>query len=304
MLLQNFRKSDIWAKCCFLIKYFFSNLVPSKYFYLFHFRGWFKVRIYETEIELFNYNTPLETSLFWSKSINETTSLNCFIILSNKATHIVDVGANTGAFCIFGAASNKIAKVIAIEPNFNNFFALKKNVERNFLKINCFNLAATSESKLVTLWDFPHGISYSASLEKEFRQGEGTTEVQVYGVKLDQILNNLKSTDIILLKIDVESHEAEVLKGLSNVIEDEQSNLIFFIELIREDVCREVEKLLKPLNFTYFQIDENSNTFIEKNELSVFNGFNYLIVSKSIRIMTLEYLKSKNNTINIISLNQ
>ena len=25
--------------------------------YLFHFRGWFKVRIYETEIELFNYNT-------------------------------------------------------------------------------------------------------------------------------------------------------------------------------------------------------------------------------------------------------
>ena len=258
-----------------------------------HFRGWFSTTILGRKIELFNFNTELETSLFWTKSIAEVeTSLLCFTALAKIATTILDVGANTGIFVVAASSVNKNATTFAIEPNYTNFMGLKANVTRNGLPVSCLNLAATSENKLVTLWDFPQEISYSASLEQEFREGQGTIAVNVFGIKLDVILINIQPSDLILMKIDVESHEAEVVRGMSTVLEDAERQIIFLMEVIRDGVGRDLGELLNSNRFAYFQVNEESRELLQTVELTTFDGFNYLIVSRNILTKVVECLRT------------
>ena len=114
-----------------------------------HFRGWFSTTIHGRKIEPFNFNTELETSLFWTKSIAEVeTSLLCFTELAKISTTILGVGANTGIFVVAASSVNKNATTFAIEPSYTNFMGLKANGTRNGLPVSCLNLAVTSENKL------------------------------------------------------------------------------------------------------------------------------------------------------------
>lgn len=248
-----------------------------------HFRGWFTTSIYGRKFKLFNFNTELETSLFWKKNDDQLeASLLCFVSLSIFATKILDVGANTGIFSIAAASTTDSAKIFAIEPNYSNFTALKVNVKRNSLPITCLNVAATSQNKLVTLWDFSTEISYSASLEKKFRLGHGVIPNEVFGVRLDQLFaDDMES--VILAKIDVESHEAEVLRGLSKTLSKANIQFIFVIEVIRDSVAQDISRLLPSSRFLYFQINEKEKILTQTKILKTFNdGMNYLIISDSI----------------------
>jgi FkbM family methyltransferase len=282
LILSFIRKSKTYAYAIQLARWFLPlRYVNSSFLKHCHFRGWFTISLFNEKIELFNFNTELETSLFWAASTNNVEgSLKCFIGIARIATHILDVGANTGIFAVAAASTNHRAKIYAIEPNYSNFIALKANVKKNGLPINCLNVAATSQNKLVTLWDFPSEISYSASLEKEFRSGQGATPNKVFGVKLDQILMDTDPNSLVLAKIDVESHEAEVVRGMSDFLENDYCQIIFVIEIIRESVANDLARLLPSNKFFYFHINEESRLLIQVKDLAVIGGgMNFLIVS-------------------------
>ncbi len=285
MILAPIRKSYLYARFLLGLKIFLPwYLVNSNFLRHLHFRGWFSTTVQEKRIELFNFNTQLETSLFWTKSTYELDlSLMCFAELAKIATHILDVGANTGIFAIAAASANESARVFAIEPNYSNFTALKANVKRNNLTIICLNVAATNQTRLVTLWDFPTEISYSASLEKEFRDGQGAIPNEVLGIKLDQILIDATPSSLLLAKIDVESHEAEVIRGMSVALANNHSQIIYVVEIIRAKVAIELMSILPSDKFAYFNINDKSKMIGQMPNLCVIDGgMNYLIVSLNI----------------------
>jgi len=289
MILSVLRKSWLYAQSIKMGSRAILGFLPdTKHL---HFRGWFTLLILGKKIELFNFNTPLETELFWAKNDSEIEpSLLCFTALAGVATHVLDIGANTGVFALAASAVNKKAKIFAIEPNYSNFMALKANVRRNKLPISCFNLAASSENKLFTLFDFPQEISYSASLNQEFRSGQGAVAVDVFCIKIDEILLRLVSSDLILAKVDVESHEAEVVRGMSNILADSKRQIIFLIEVIRENVSHDLRRLLNANRFAYFQVHEELRELRQVKDLTTFDGFNYLIVSRNILPQVVECL--------------
>lgn len=293
MILSCIRKSRLYAQSIKIARVLLPWQLDKSHRQHLHFRGWFSTSVLGRKIELFNFNTELETTLFWTNSISEVeTSLVCFTALAENATWIIDVGANTGIFVVAASNINRSATTFAIEPNYTNFKGLSANVRRNELPVCCLNLAATSENKLVTLWDFPQEISYSASLEREFREGQGTIPVNVFGIKLDEILLYIQPSDLILMKIDVESHEAEVVRGLSNVLADEERQIIFLMEVIRDGVGRDLDDLLNSNRFAYFRINDESRELLQTVKLKPFDGFNYLIVSRNILTKVVECLRN------------
>jgi len=224
-----------------------------------------------------NHNTQIETSIFWEKRPFEATSLIAFSANACDFENILDVGANTGIYTLVAGSANKNANIIAIEPIVSIFNLLEKNVKKNKFNATCLNIAATNVNKLVTIWDFDTEISSSASLKKGFR--DNTKAVQVQGMRLENILINNNFSNRLLIKIDVESHEPQVLIGMKNIIDDPKSELIILIEILSDENAVEVESILINKNFKYFMVYDDLNKVVCCTELKAFSGLNYFIVS-------------------------
>jgi len=122
---------------------------------------------------------------------------------------VVDVGAHVGWYTLI--ASKKVGpkgKVIAIEPEPRNFTILCKNIKDNRLNnVIPLRIALSDRDCCVAL-----KISSSPaqhSIISRYEKGA----LMVEGKRLDTLMKELMIGKVDLLKIDVEGHEVEVLKG-------------------------------------------------------------------------------------------
>jgi FkbM family methyltransferase len=114
----------------------------------------------------------------------------------------VDAGANVGSYSVRAAASGM--KVYSFEPNPENVKVLRRNAEINHVSIDLFECALGSAEGEVRL--SPNGALSRVS-------ADGAVHVPVH------TLDSFDLPRVDLLKVDVEGHELEVLKGAGRTIE-------------------------------------------------------------------------------------
>lgn len=141
----------------------------------------------------------------------------------------VDVGANIGYYTLLLASL--VAPrgwVYAFEPHPENNVLLMHNVHLNNLEkqtvirgVACSSIAGWMYLHLSPISSGMHTIEESM-LERETYQTQSQLIVQT--VILDQDLAGLHDIDFI--KIDVEGHELEVLKGAEGILQEEQPILM------------------------------------------------------------------------------
>ena len=122
---------------------------------------------------------------------------------------VVDVGAHHGAYAVvLGKIAQRTGgRVIAVEPNPENFRTLEKNVQLNGLSETVLvePVAITEELSRVTL-------TLEGSESWVGNGGSGAT-VEVQGGPLSHLLNRHSIAHVDLLIIDVEGAELPVLRG-------------------------------------------------------------------------------------------
>jgi FkbM family methyltransferase len=120
---------------------------------------------------------------------------------------LIDVGANIGLYsCIMGKAA-LVPRVVAYEPDRENFKRLKENVERNCLTPVVEARASAVGARSGTVYLTP-GPQENIGLSR-IDPATGT-----YGVTLVALDDEIDLRDnIVVIKIDVEGFEMEVLKG-------------------------------------------------------------------------------------------
>src|SRR2546428_3054582 len=120
---------------------------------------------------------------------------------SHRST-IVDVGANIGDFTM--AVSRKAGTVISVEPGRETFATL------------CDNLRANSLDNVIALNIGAHDSVESLNFEGHYldlRVSKTGTEQRASGMPLDLVLSTHGIEHVNILKIDVQGHETEVLRG-------------------------------------------------------------------------------------------
>lgn len=133
-----------------------------------------------------------------------------FSRIVKKSSIFIDVGAYIGGYSV--RACNIGAKVVAIEPDLENFSLLQENLELNSCRqAFAINVAAGSEEALLPLYA-PGGEPATDAISLT-RYGALKGYVRV--LPLDSIVASILNSDeeIDLLKIDVEGFEDRVLKG-------------------------------------------------------------------------------------------
>ena len=144
---------------------------------------------------------------------NKINYLNKISKFSN-IKYFLDIGSYIGYYALF---FNNINNVYAFEPNKITFQILKKNVQINNFDIKIHNFACSSIKTKRRIWYTDENkmggssvyMNYDPEIFKYEKQNIKFENVNLN--KLDNIFS-IKNQNI-LMKIDVERHELDVLKG-------------------------------------------------------------------------------------------
>ena len=131
------------------------------------------------------------------------------------ASRVVDVGANIGIYALPWAAANAGVTVHCFEPNPAVRARLERNVALNRLgaRIRLHSEALSDRAGTATL----HGSDDLSSLNEGVHSGRQAAPVEVPLARLDDVLGG-EGPLVSLVKIDVQGHELEVLRGAEAVI--------------------------------------------------------------------------------------
>lgn len=143
---------------------------------------------------------------------------------------IIDIGANIGYFSILaGKLLQGDGKVIAFEPEPNNFRLLKRNIKLNKMEANVIplQLAAsdTARKSQLHLSDSNRGDNRLAPSATEIFSKTTSVDCQ----PLDSYLNEKYSAlipSISFIKMDVQGHETFALKGMKNILRSNDLRLL------------------------------------------------------------------------------
>lgn len=167
--------------------------------------------------------------------------------LPTKKT-IIDIGAGLGDFTIMAAKKFPKAKIIAFDPNPNQFRLLQKNIKLNGVRnIECYKKAVgTKKSYYLYLSSFNIHASIIKNKPKKF--------IRVQGINLNNFLNNR----IDLIKIDCEGAEVDILKSInSKKIKFIRRFIIEYHNKIIKNADQKILTILNKWNYK-FKIKKNS----------------------------------------------
>jgi FkbM family methyltransferase len=152
----------------------------------------------------------------------------------------IDIGANIGKYSIYiGKLLQGKGKVIAVEPEPNNFEILKKNIQLNKLdNVIPLDYALFSKNSFIDFYTEEIGGGLHSIVQKEVH----TKKIRVRARTLDSLLKELKIKKVDLIKIDAENAEVEILRGAKKTLEKSKPKIVF--EAWDENLLPEAKKIL------------------------------------------------------------
>lgn len=145
-----------------------------------------------------------------------------FVALTEAAqcTTVLDIGANIGAYSLFGTAAPKVDRVIAFEANPETFEELQMNVALNGLadRITLEGKAVSSKAGPVSFGVVSRFSGANSVVDTSIHESSAFHKrVTVQAITLDDYFATAFS-GTIAIKIDVEGHESEVIRGAHNTL--------------------------------------------------------------------------------------
>ncbi|MCG2611384.1 FkbM family methyltransferase [Flavobacterium sp. SM15] len=175
----------------------------------------YKKRYYKTLDSLATGNYKCEPELLYIQQVLKSDSV------------FIDIGTNKGIYLYQAEKVIKSGKVIGFEPN----KSLVNYIKPLFSKAEIYPLAASSHSGTAVL-NIPkkaNGLQDTrASLET---MGEDVEKVEIQMVALDEFVKEKQLSKIDVIKIDVEGHEFDTIKGCAEILKTIKPIFIIEIEL-------------------------------------------------------------------------
>jgi FkbM family methyltransferase len=171
----------------------------------------------------------VSNQLFWKGWRGVDEAVPIFYELALRARVTLDIGAFVGYYAILAGHANARGAVYAFEPLPAIYQRLCSNVKRNELaNVQCVHSAVGEREGSA---DFYHStateLPSSSSLSLEFMRGTpGLACDQVPVVTIDAFVERNQLSGIDLIKIDTESTEPEVLRGMRKTLERDRPTIV------------------------------------------------------------------------------
>ena len=203
---------------------------------------------FQLELKRLHYRFQLWTGKF----ITFEPEFNMLHEWVNDGDWVIDIGANIGHYTIrLSELVGPQGRVIAFEPVPSTFANLTSNTRfSNHKNITLFNAAVSDKSTLVgmSIPNFSTGLKnyYKANISSAPEDSEESVlTLSIDSLKLDHRIS--------LIKIDAESHEPIVFRGLYKIVKRDKPTLII------ETVTDEIRNPLLGLGYTEEKLTDSPN---------------------------------------------
>lgn len=228
------------------------------------------------------------------KIIKILTNSNFF---KKKNSLILDIGANDGMSYSIIRKFSRLTKIISFEPNNSNYRNLKK-IEKKDKNFKCKKLALSNKNEKKYFYT-PYfkkyaltqisGISKTGVKERLKKSLYVKNLLKKITIK-KETLNTFKldkfNYNPLFVKIDIEGHEFECIKGSMKTIK--RSKPILMVEYDKK-ICDKIFMLLKKYDYKKFIFNKNTKKIDNfDNKKEIFNLF-------FINTKHLKYLSYDNN---------
>jgi FkbM family methyltransferase len=220
--------------------------------------------------------------------------------VSDLNSYLLDIGGNIGFYARFFA--RLFTYVVTLEPNPKTFELLKLNTQ-NIDNIFALNLGASSQSGTKILRGSSlHSGGYKISNPSEIDDNGGglVDEYEVRVVTYRDLMKHIQTelsfirlqpSHPTVIKIDVEGHELEVLKGIDLEVFESLPSILLELNGSKES-REELVDFLKKKNYTCFVTTTN---LIVQGANSRFNKYRILYTIGGIRLVVKSF--NKNSTV-------
>jgi len=213
---------------------------------------------FNKKIEFFLKNNFLPQSYLFKKRIERSIKNNYEAELKivqkfiTPETDSIDVGVYRGVYSYEMAKYSKI--VYAFEPNPIIFKDIEKNLKKIIKNIKLYNVALSNKEGLVSLNVPIRNKDYNRkNYEEYFQMGRASNhidntmdEIESFNVETKKLDSFGFTNKISFIKIDVEGHEFEVIKGAENTIKENKPVLL--VEIVEEYTKTKVIDTLDYIN--------------------------------------------------------
>jgi len=176
---------------------------------------------------------------------------------------VLDIGANIGNHTVF--FSEIFKRVIAFEPNPRTFSLLSINTS-NLQNVSCLMLGASSKKATLNFHvdELNMGDSRISS-ENTPKEGDNHSITTIDVMPIDAI-DEINSENVSLVKIDVQGHEIEVIRGMLDTLRRTAPIIAFEQEAVEiVDGSSEVIKQLRDVGYSYFYTIEHRRSIVGNN---------------------------------------
>ena len=210
--------------------------------------------------------------------------INLIKDLIKPNTDSLDIGVYRGVYSFEMAKYSKI--VHSFEPNPVIFKFINKNLKKLKKNIKLYNCALSDRNEIIDLKIPIRNVNYNKNNYEEYYQmGKATIHKENEFSNYEKFQVNAKQIDefnfqdeISFIKIDVEGHEREVIKGGINKIKKEKPKLL--VEIEHKYTKKKVSETLGYINSIGYDSFVFKNYTLKKtkdiNNLDLYNNYIFL----------------------------
>ncbi|PLX50929.1 MAG: hypothetical protein C0613_02540 [Desulfobulbaceae bacterium] len=175
----------------------------------------------------------------------------------------IDVGANIGLYSLLAARTDKVAEILAFEPDRRNNYQFRTNILlNNFVdRIKVYDAGlsnATGGVEFLQQQGSSTGKSRIGKTAPATTKGKDYRKTTIGIMRFDE---NFHYADRkIFIKMDVEGHELQALQGMTGLLTD--NGCVLQVEVFAENLAT-IEEFMAGLGYTKFQ-EMGDDRFFEK----------------------------------------
>lgn len=258
--------------------------LPPEYIYKhLTFKNPFNVQVSDSkQFKLTHTGNIEENEIFWNGLYNgwEKKSMVLWAQLCKQANVVIDIGANTGLYGLVAKTINPSVEVHCVEPIPYVFSILEKNISINHFDIqsHCIGLSDYNGTAKIYL---PKGedFAYSVTINQNTITSKEVNELEINVCKLSTLIETYHIPKIDLMKLDVETHEVEVIKGMENYLKEFKPAIL--IEVLNDDIAKNLNEIFRGFGYLYFNIDDIKNTVRLVPEITKSDYWNFLLCNEN-----------------------
>jgi FkbM family methyltransferase len=223
-------------------------------------RGFFNIDGFKMYLDFLD---PIDRTIIFNKTYEvEEINILTKLINNHSTTKFIDIGANCGFYSFYFAKQN--LEVLSFEPNSEALLKMRNTITKNQnlkdrIKIFPFGISNIN-SKMQMRSMVKHGYIQTGGSSITTDKVYQNNNYKVYEAEFkvgDEVLNF--EGDNLAIKIDVEGHELNVLKGINNLLKS--NKCIIQIEIFEKNF-NAVNSYLLDRKFNLIdQFKQRSNYF-------------------------------------------